>query len=209
MPLRRATLASPELLLRLRSSKTCGASGTRPRPRSPKLAARLCGREPSARPLVFSLRSRASARRCSAALVGLRPRLGCCARPWRASLSPARSGGPGPLAGLKAPRFAGRPPARPGSASGPSPAWGRGGCGASSPPSPPGALRFAVRSALRGLAASPRPPLWSGVPASSALGAPGSGWGAGGCPLGRFAARGASPARLCPAPALRLLNLVT
>ena len=63
--------------------------------------ARPCGKEPSARPLGFSLRSRASARRCSAALVGLRPRLGCCARPWRASLSPARSGVPGPLAGLK------------------------------------------------------------------------------------------------------------
>ena len=121
-------------------------------------------------------------------------------RPVRGALAPSRAS--------KAPRFVGRPPARPGSVSGPSPAWWGVGCGASSPPSPPRLLCSAVRSALRGLAASPRPPLSSGVPASSALGATGSGWGAGGCPLGRSPARGASPARLCPAPALAVLYLI-
>ena len=178
-------------------------SGTCPRPRSPRVAARLCGKEPSARPLGFSLRSRASARRCSAALVGLRPRLGCCARALAGrSLSPARSGVPAPLAGLESASL----------------------CRAA-----PGAARVGLRPVprlvgrrLRGVLAAvpasaallcrslgpagPRrlPPPFSVVGGPCVVGARRDrlGLGGRGCPLGRSPSRGASPARLCPAPAL-------
>ena len=113
-------------------------------------------------------------------------------RPVRGSLAPSRAS--------KAPRFVGRPPARPGSVSGPSPAWWGVGCGASSPPSPPRLLCSAVRSALRGLAASPRPPLWSGVPAPSALGATGSGWGGRGLPARALPFSGRVPRSVLPGP---------